>query len=390
MNLSVPISKCLFTENEIQSVIEPLRSGWVVQGPKVLEFEESWSAFVGVEHSIAVSSGTAALHLALAAAGIGPGDEVIVPAFTWVSTANVVENLGARVVFCDVNLEDFNLSIAHLKTLVTSKTRAVIPVHLFGAAAQMEEVIEFAQASELSVVEDAACGFGTRVSEQHVGGLGDIGCFSFHPRKAITTGEGGMMTTSDLKLARKLRELRNHGMSQDAPEPHLVGQPYFMADHNVAGYNYRLTDIQAALGVAQMSRAEDIVSERRRLAQRYIHHLQGLPGLVVPGTQPNTTHAFQSFVCRLSDSSLDLDGLTSRRNRLMSALKEVGIMSRPGTHAVHTLAYYAQKYSLNPADLPGALVAHQTSFALPLFVGMTDDEQDYVVAQLTRLVQSPA
>lgn len=247
----------------------PLSNGWLVQGPKVREFEEKWSAFTGARHSIAVTSCTTALHLSLAALGFGPGDEAIVPAFTWIATANVIEHLGGKVVFCDIDLNTFNLDVAALRSKITSRTKAILPVHLFGLAAEMDQINDVAKQHGLWVVEDAACGFGSRYHGKHVGVLGDTGCFSFHPRKAITTGEGGMITTDNDALAEKLRRLRDHGAAMTDLQRHLGARPYLLADHPDAGYNQRMTDIQAALGAAQMERADDIIAERRRLAERY-------------------------------------------------------------------------------------------------------------------------
>ena len=209
INFSVPIARTSLTEAEIASVLAPLRSGWLVQGPKVREFEEKWSTFTDAKHSIAVTSCTSALHLSLAAFGFGPGDEAIVPAFTWIATANVVEHLGGTVVFCDIDLNTFNLDINQLAQKITPRTKSILPVHLFGLAADMDSINQFARAHGLWVVEDAACGFGSRYHGQHVGTLGDTGCFSFHPRKAITTGEGGMITTQHDELAVKIRRLRD-------------------------------------------------------------------------------------------------------------------------------------------------------------------------------------
>ena len=206
---NVPIARTALTEDEIQSVLAPLRSGWLVQGPKVREFEEKWSAFTGAKHSIAVTSCTTGLHLSLAALGFGPGDEAIVPAFTWIATANVVEHLGGTVVFCDIDPRTFNLDVKQLASRIGPKTRAIIPVHLFGLAADMDPIMAMARQHDLRVVEDAACGFGSLHNGRHVGTIGDTGCFSFHPRKAITTGEGGMITTQDDALAERLRRLRD-------------------------------------------------------------------------------------------------------------------------------------------------------------------------------------
>jgi perosamine synthetase len=384
-HMNVPIARTSLLESEIQSVMGPLRSGWLVQGPKVREFEDKWSAFTGAKHSIAVTSCTTGLHLSLAAMGIQPDDEVIVPAFTWIATANVVEHLGAKVVFCDIDLETFNLDVQQLASLVTTKTKAVLPVHLFGMAADMGPINVFAKQHQLWVVEDAACGFGSRYQGQHVGSLGHTGVFSFHPRKAITTGEGGMITTQDDELASKLRRLRDHGAAMSDLQRHLGTRPYLLADHPDAGYNQRMTDLQAALGSAQMDRAQAIVQERQALAERYDQAFADLPWLRTPVKRQGYEHGYQSYPCLFQPESIKPEGLSrinERRNAWMDKLQKLGISTRPATHAVHMLTFYREKYKLNPQDLPNAYAANDCSISLPLFHGMTVEEQDYVIEQV--------
>jgi dTDP-4-amino-4,6-dideoxygalactose transaminase len=383
--MNVPIARTSLLESEIQSVMEPLRSGWLVQGPKVREFEDKWSAFTGAKHSIAVTSCTTGLHLSLAAMGIQPGDEVIVPAFTWISTANVVEHLGAKVVFCDIDLETFNLNVQQLASLVTFKTKAILPVHLFGMAAEMEPINAFAKQNKLWVVEDAACGFGSRYLGQHVGTLGHTGVFSFHPRKAITTGEGGMITTQDDELAANLRRLRDHGAAMSDLQRHLGARPYLLADHPDAGYNQRMTDLQAALGSAQMDRAQAIVHERQALAERYDQAFADLPWLRTPVKRQGYEHGYQSYPCLFQPESIKPDSVSrinERRNAWMDKLQKLGISTRPATHAVHMLTFYRDKYNLNPQDFPNAYAANDCSISLPLFHGITVEEQDYVIEQV--------
>ncbi|MGB4116689.1 MAG: DegT/DnrJ/EryC1/StrS family aminotransferase [Polaromonas sp.] len=380
--MNIPIARTSLLEAEIQSVLEPLRSGWLVQGPKVREFEEKWSAFTGAEHSIAVTSCTTALHLSLAALGFGPGDEAIVPAFTWISTANVIEHLGGKVVFCDIDLATFNLDVSQLEKLVTPKTKAILPVHLFGLAADMSAVLAFATKHKLSVVEDAACGFGTRYQGKHVGTLGDTGCFSFHPRKAITTGEGGMVTTNNAELAAKLRRLRDHGAAMSDLQRHLGARPYLLADHPDAGYNQRMTDLQAALGSAQMERAQPIIVERQRLAAIYDRAFQGLGWLRTPAKLGGCEHGYQSYPCLFQPELVNADSISrvnEMRNAWMDKLQKRGISTRPATHAVHMLTFYREKYELKPEDFPSAYAANHCSISLPLFHGMTEAEQSYVI-----------
>lgn len=384
-SMNVPIARSSLTESEIQSVLGPLRSGWLVQGPKVREFEEKWSAFTGARHSIAVTSCTTALHLSLAALGFGPGDEAIVPAFTWIATANVVEHLGGRVVFCDIDLKTFNLDVQEIQKKVTPRTKVILPVHLFGLAAEMASINAIAKEHGLWVVEDAACGFGSLYHDQHVGTLGDAGCFSFHPRKAITTGEGGMITTSDDLLAEKLRRLRDHGAAMTDLQRHLGARPYLLADHPDAGYNQRMTDIQAALGSAQMDRASDIVAERRRLAARYDEAFADLPWLRTPACVEGTKHGYQSYPCLFQPEEVNLGSISrvnEKRNAWMDSLQRAGISTRPATHAVHMLSFYRSKYELTPGDFPNAWAANDCSISLPLFHGMARAEQDFVIEQV--------
>ena len=378
----VPIARTNLLDNEIKSVLGPLESGWLVQGPKVQEFEAKWSNFTSSKNSLAVTSCTTALHLSLAALGFGPEDEAIVPAFTWISTANVVEHLGGKVVFCDIDPLTFNIDVGQLESKITSKTKAILPVHLFGLSADMDPINEIAKRHNLWVIEDAACGFGATYRGAHVGTLGTTGCFSFHPRKAITTGEGGMVTTSDSSLADKIRCLRDHGATMSDLQRHMGAKPYLLADHPEAGYNQRMTDIQGALGSAQMDRAKQIVDERRRIAARYDKAFSDLDLLRTPLCPEGYQHGYQSYPCMFRPDNLGLNNVkevNSARNLWMESLQQAGISTRPATHAVHMLSYYKNKYEISPEDFPNAYIANDCSISLPLFHGMTDLEQEYVI-----------
>jgi perosamine synthetase len=380
--MKIPIARTSLLENEIQSVIAPLESGWLVQGPKVQEFESKWSEFTCSENSLAVTSCTTALHLSLAALGFGPGDEAIVPAFTWISTANVVEHLGGKVIFCDIDPLTFNIDVSQIEGKITANTKAILPVHLFGLSADMQPINEIAKRHNLWVIEDAACGFGARYHGAHVGTLGTTGCFSFHPRKAITTGEGGMVTTSDSELAERIRCLRDHGATMSDLQRHLGAKPYLLADHPEAGYNQRMTDIQGALGSAQMDRAEAIVEERQKLARIYDHAFAGLDWLRTPACPEGYSHGYQSYACMYRPRGANLSGLSAvneARNSWMESLQQDGISTRPATHAVHMLSFYRNKYGLSPTDFPNAYIANDCSISLPLFHGMTELEQQYVI-----------
>lgn len=387
--INVPIARASLTEQEINSVLEPLRAGWLVQGPKVQDFEDSWSHFTTSTHSIAVTSCTSALHLSLLALGIGPGDEVIVPAFTWISTANVVERVGATVVFVDIDLATFNLDVRQVEDKITARTRAIMPVHLFGLAADMNPLMVIAEKHSLHVVEDAACGFGTTYFGKHVGTFGDTGSFSFHPRKAITTGEGGMVTTGDEGLAARVRRLRDHGAEITDLQRHLGPKPYLLPDFTDAGLNQRMTDIQAALGNAQMMRASQIVAERRSLANNYDTAFAHLSWLQTPPRIEGYGHSYQSYACLFMPEEAHraarerdiaaIERLNQDRNSWMEKLHLAGVATRPATHAVHMLDYYKSKYSLTPDSFPSAYVANDCSVSLPLFHGMENFEQQHVI-----------
>lgn len=382
---SIPIARTSLLEEEISSVLEPLASGWLVQGPKVKDFEEKWNIFTDSKYSLAVTSCTAGMHLVVSALGLGPGDEVIVPAFTWISTANVIEHQGATPIFCDINIETFNIDVEQIESLITSKTVGIIPVHLFGLSADMNPIMKIAKKYGLWVVEDSACGFGSKYEGKHVGQFGSAGVFSFHPRKAITTGEGGMISLKDRTLATKVQQLRDHGATLSDLQRHLGPKPYLLADHCYAGYNQRMTDIQGALGAKQMERAADIVSERRKLGDVYNKAFDDLGWLQTPREPKGYQHGFQSYPCLFMPEKViqgDIESVNIARNALMENLQSVGISTRPATHAVHMLSFYKKKYGLQPTDFPNAYAANQCSVSLPLFHGMTVDEQNYVIKKI--------
>lgn len=383
--MKIPITRPVFGPEEQAAVLRPLASGWVVQGPFVAEFEEKFRAFTGAAHAVATSSCTTALHTAVAALGLAPGDEVIVPAFTWVATPNVVEYMGARPVFCDIDLATFNLDVAQAAALVTSRTVGIVPVHLFGLCADMDAVLALARRHNLWVVEDAACAFNAWYRERHAGLFGDAGCFSFHPRKAITTGEGGMITTGSADLAARARSLRDHGASRSDLARHLDAGGFLLADYEHLGYNFRMTDLQAAVGCAQMDRAHAIGEARARLARGYDEALADRPWLATPRAPEGCRHGYQAYVCLFQPEPPSLarvDRLHAWRNRVMARLESRGIATRPGTHAPVLQGYYRRKYGCAPEAYPHAVLADRLSITLPLYPGMTPDEQACVVREL--------
>jgi perosamine synthetase len=375
----IPIAKPLFGPEELAAVAGPLESGWVVQGPYVAEFEQRFAGYTAAKHAIAVSNGTTALHLAQAALRLGAGDEVIVPAFTWIATPNSVVYCGATPVFCDIDLATYNVDPAQLERHVTPRTRGLLPVHLFGLTAELDPVLGLARDRNLWVVEDAACAFGSMYHGQHAGTFGDAGCFSFHPRKSITTGEGGMVTTANDDVAKVLRSMRDHGVGERHGEP-----SFLLPDFDELGFNYRLTDIQGAIGCVQMDRADVILAGRRRVARRYDEELANLGWLRTPYVPPSMEHSYQAYVCLFAPeepSMANVDRLEEGRNALMAKLDAAGIITRPGTHAPVLRKAYRDR-GIDPAQFPNAVLAERLSFALPLYPQMTEDEQSRVIEAL--------
>jgi dTDP-4-amino-4,6-dideoxygalactose transaminase len=383
--MKIPITKAIFDENDFALIQEPLKSGWVVQGKYVKEFEDRFAAFVRARNAAAVSSCTAALHIGVAALGLKPGDEVLVPAFTWISTANVVEHLGAKPVFVDVDLRTFNIDAEAAAAAVTKRTVGIIPVHLFGLSADMDPLLALAKRRGLWVIEDAACGFDTWYKGRHVGTFGNLGAFSFHPRKAITTGEGGMITTQDDALAELCRTLRDHGASRSDLARHEQQYSFLLAEYRHLGFNLRMTDIQGALGVSQMQKAEWIQRGRNQCAAWYDEFLANLPWLQLPFRHPDYVHGQQSYVCLFTPRAPSLATVApvfDRRNRMMHAMEQQGIMTRQGTHAPPHLHYFREKYGYRPEDFPNAYLAEHLSITLPVYAGMTRAEAESVVKGL--------
>jgi perosamine synthetase len=379
----IPIAKPLFGPEEIAAAAKPLESGWIVQGPYVAEFERRFGAFVGAQHAVACSNGTTALHLANAAMRLGPGDEVIVPSFTWIATANAVVYCGARPVFCDIELTTFNIDTAAIEACITPRTKGIVPVHLFGLCAEMTPILEIAKKHDLWIVEDAACGFGATYHGRQAGTLAETACFSFHPRKSITTGEGGMVTTSRADVAAAVRSMRDHGAAMRRDEP-----SFLLPDYDELGFNYRLTDLQGAIGCVQLDRAEHILGQRRLRARIYDERLPTLGWLRTPHVPQHMEHGYQAYVCLFAPeepSLANVEALETRRNTLMARLEERGIATRQGTHAPVLRAYYREKYDVDATAFPNAVLAEKLSLALPLYPQMTNEEQDRVVDALREI-----
>ena len=383
--MKIPITKPYFDDDEFSLVRQSLETGWVVQGPRVAEFERLLSEYSKIPHTLATTSCTTALHLGLVALGIGSGDEIIVPAFTFVASANVIEYQGARPVFCDIDLSTFNIDVTQIESKITERTKAIMPVSLFGLSADMDPILELARQYNLYVIEDAACAVGGWYKGHHAGALADVGALSFHPRKLIVTGEGGMLLTGNQALAEKMRSLRDHGATVSDLQRHQGKKSYIMPEYDMVGFNYRMTDIQGAIGVAQMRKFEYLVSRRSEIARRYDDALAELNWLRTPHTPDEYIHGYQSYVCLFAPvepTMENVEALHTQRNNLMDWLEEKDIATRQGTQAVHALGYFRKKYNLKAGDYPNAYIADRLSLALPLYAQMTTDEQDYVVQNL--------
>jgi len=372
----VPIAVPSVGEEEWQALREPLETGWLTQGPKVAAFEEAFAERHAVAHALATTSCTTALHLALVAMGIGPGDEVIVPAFTWVATANVVVHCGATPVFVDVDERTYNLDPTLLAERLTPRTRAVIPVHLFGLCADMD-AIRAVLPEDVLVLEDAACASGAAYRGRPAGGLGHAGAFSFHPRKSITCGEGGMVTTDDDALAEHATRLRNHGAAVSEEARHRSASAFLLPDFDEPGFNYRMTDLQAAVALVQLGKLDHFVAERDRWARWYAQELAALYWLEPPLVPDGYDHAWQAYVCRVRA------GAPGSREELMEELEGRGISTRPGTHAVVELGVYRDWIA--PDAFPVARALHRDSLALPLHNRMGPEDFEHVVASLRAL-----
>jgi perosamine synthetase len=366
----IPITKPYLGEEEARAAAEAIRTGWIAQGPLVVRFERALAERLGVAHAVATSNCTTALHVALLCSGIGPGDEVIVPSFSFIATANAVLHAGGTPVFVDIDSRTYNMDPNLIEAAITPQTRAIIPVDQIGLAAELDAVRAIAERHHLRVVEDAAPALGATYRGKPVGAISQVTCFSFHPRKSITTGEGGLITTDDAALAARARVLRSHGASISDLARHQASSVTIEA-YEEMGYNYRMTDIQAAIGLEQLKKLDDVLARRRTLAERYNALLGALDGVMVPYAPEHAPHTYQSYCVRLDPARV------AGRDEVMARMLALNIATRRGVMAIHEEPYYVNRFGA--ISLPVTEAATRDTILLPLYATMTEAEQDRVV-----------
>jgi perosamine synthetase len=366
----IPVSRPYLGVEEEEAVVAALRSGWVTQGPRVAEFERAFAANLGRSEAVAVSSCTTGLHLVFHALGLGRGDEVVVPSLSFIATANAVAHTGATPVFGDIDLATYNLDPASAARAMSRRTKAILLVHQVGLPADVPAFRRLARRARVRLVEDAACAIGSQVDGRPVGADADVAVFSFHPRKLVTTGEGGMIVTRSRPLAARLRSLRHHGVSMSDFARHAAGTVVVEAYREI-GYNYRMTDLQAAVGLVQLGRLEALIAQRQAQGERYDRAFAKHPALAIPQVPPNVRFNYQTYLLRL------LPGARMSRDALMQRLLEQGIATRRGVMAAHREpAYRAARLRV---PLPATTEADRRALVLPLYHAMTPAEQDRVI-----------
>ncbi|MEW6103500.1 MAG: DegT/DnrJ/EryC1/StrS family aminotransferase [bacterium] len=379
INKILPISKPFLGDEEALAAKEAILSGWVSQGPRVAEFEEKFAEYVGSRYAVAVTSCTTALHSALAVSGVSFQDEVIVPSLSFIATANAVVHCGATPVFVDIDLETCNIDPQKIEEKITEKTKVIMPVHQMGLPADLDAIKNIADRYELKVIEDAACAIGSEYKGKRIGGYGNIACFSFHPRKIITTGEGGMITTDDKEIAERLRRFRHHGMSVSDLERHKANK-VIVESYIEIEYNYRMTDIQAAMGIAQLEKLPFILEKRREIAEFYNKVLSEIKVIRIPKIPDYIYHNYQSYWIEI----LDLSPIS--RDMLMERLLEKKIATRRGIMAIHMEECYIKRG--NMPRLPMTERITKNTILLPIYPSMTKEEQEYVVECMREIMRS--
>ncbi len=374
----LPYGRQSISEDDIQAVVDVLRSDWLTTGPKVLEFEEALAAHVGAKYAVSFSSGTAALHGAAFAAGLKPGDEAITSPLTFAATANCVLYQGARPVFADVSPDTLNLDPDRLPERITPKTRAVLPVDYAGHPADLDPILALAERHGLIVIEDACHALGAEYKGRRTGSIAHMSVFSFHPVKHVATGEGGIVTTDRADLAENLRRFRNHGISSDARQRNASGQWHY--EMVLLGFNYRLTDIACALGISQLTKLEANLARRREIAARYTAAFRNLRGVVVPGVRPDVNPAWHLYPIRINTSQLKRD-----RAYVFRALRAENIGVNVHYIPVHLHPYYRERFGYQGGEYPVAETAYEQLISLPMFHSMTEQDVEDVIAAVSKV-----
>jgi perosamine synthetase len=369
-------------EEEIAAVVETLRSGWLTVGPRTQRFEDEFAKTIGCAHAVAVSSCTAALHLALDALDLKPGDEVITSTHTFTATGAVIVHAGARPVLVDCTADTLNLDPREITRKVTPRTRAIVPVHFAGHPAAMDEILQIAKSHQLTVIEDAAHALPASYHGRPVGTIGDVTAFSFYATKNITTGEGGMLTAADDSLAERLRSRRLHGMSRDAWRRYSTDGSW-RYDVTYPGFKYNMTDIAAAIGLVQLRRLPALHRRRRHLAALYDEMLVDVPELELPVTHADVEHAWHLYVVRLRPRQLRI-----HRDELIELLKAEGVPTQVHFIPLHLHSYYRDAFGYRPEDFPVASAAAERILSLPFFTLMSDDDVGYVATTLRRILNA--
>jgi dTDP-4-amino-4,6-dideoxygalactose transaminase len=375
--MKIPLAKPYLDESDAKNAYQTILSGWVTQGPRVAEFEDKFASYVGSTYAVAVSNCTTGLHLAMIVAGVGEADEVICPSMSYIATANVIRYTGAKVVFAEVNPHTYNIDINHVRQLVTSRTKAILIVHQIGMPADIDTFKQLCEEKNLVLIEDAACAAGSAYKGEKIGSHSDLVCFSFHPRKVITTGDGGMITTSNEQYYNRLKLLRQHGMSVNDRTRHLSDKLIF-EDHIELGYNYRLTDIQAAVGIKQLEKLDWIVEERRKIAFAYHQAFKNIDCIRLPYEGDSDFSNYQSYSIYLKENC------PISRNDLMQKLLDAGISTRRGIMTSHRETAY-KEYSKG-LKLPLSEDAADRSIVIPLYVPMSGQEVSYVIENIKNLL----
>ncbi|MCA6439170.1 MAG: DegT/DnrJ/EryC1/StrS family aminotransferase [Chitinophagaceae bacterium] len=373
----IPISKPFLTKEEAQLAYDTILTGWITQGPRVTEFEEKFATYVGAKYAVAVSNCTTALHLAMIVAGVGSGDEVICPSLSYIATANAIKYVNAIPVFAEIDPVTYNLDALDVERKITKKTKAILLVHQIGMPADIDRFAELAKKYDLKLIEDAACAAGSSYKGKKIGSHSDLVCFSLHPRKVITTGDGGFVTTNREDYYKRIKLLRQHGMSVNDRVRHESNKVIF-EDHIEVGYNYRLTDIQASVGIKQLEKLDWIVNERRKIAEKYNDSFKSIPYLRLPLEEKGYFSNYQSYSVYLKD------GCPVSRNELMQQMLDLGIATRRGIMTIHRESAY--KNECENTSLPVSEDASDNSILLPLYVPMSDTDIDYVIRTFMKLI----